>query len=377
MRLTVVVPVFNEEKNIDECITSILNQSKKDIDVIIIDDGSTDMTGAICDNYMAKDARIRVFHQANEGMIHARKRGVEESRTEYVTFIDADDFIDKDSFELADIYMEKGIDLICFGYKSYKDGVISERDIYVKEGYYTRKEIISTIYPNMIWDEKYCREGVNVSLWNKVMKRELLLQCYETLNECYFDFCEDRAVVYQLMKIIKDMQVSNYGYYYHRNRADSNFPKYMTDERFFEKLFEYYKIMKTVFSGEPKFLKQLDLSYISLVSLRSKIYGKTLSLAKYLFPFDKIQQNEMVAIYGAGEVGRCYVEQIERLSYCKLKYWVDVRAENLNDRRIEPIQVLNANDYDHVIIANSSQKTINNIKNDLIGIGVRADKIVF
>ena len=104
MFFSIIVPVYNAEKYLSECIESILGQSFDDYELILIDDGSKDISKDICDEYARKDSRIKVIHKNNEGVSITRQRGVEFSRGEYLCFADADDKLDKhclESFYLA------------------------------------------------------------------------------------------------------------------------------------------------------------------------------------------------------------------------------------------------------------------------------------
>ena len=91
--ISVIVPVYNTEKYLDECIQSILNQSFTDFELLLIDDGSTDRSGAICDQYAAKDERVRVFHTENGGVSSARNVGLDEAKGEWIAFVDSDDWV--------------------------------------------------------------------------------------------------------------------------------------------------------------------------------------------------------------------------------------------------------------------------------------------
>ena len=91
--ISVVVPVYNVEKYIDKCINSIINQTYKNLEIILVDDGSPDNCGNICDEYAKKDNRIIVIHKENGGLSDARNTGIEVSKGKYITFIDSDDYI--------------------------------------------------------------------------------------------------------------------------------------------------------------------------------------------------------------------------------------------------------------------------------------------
>ena len=96
--LTAIVPCYNVEKYADKCITSIVSQTYTHLEILLIDDGSTDNTGTVCDEWQNRDPRIRVIHKQNEGLAYARKTGIENSTAEYVTFLDADDWIDENMY---------------------------------------------------------------------------------------------------------------------------------------------------------------------------------------------------------------------------------------------------------------------------------------
>ena len=89
--VSVIVPIYNVEKYLDRCISSIINQTYKNLEIILVDDGSTDKSGAICDNYKIKDCRIKVIHKQNGGLGYARNSGLDVATGQYVTFIDGDD----------------------------------------------------------------------------------------------------------------------------------------------------------------------------------------------------------------------------------------------------------------------------------------------
>ena len=94
-KISVIVPVYNTEKYLRRCIDSVLAQTYQDFELLLIDDGSKDSSGAICDEYAAKDARVRVFHKENGGVSSARNLGLDNARGEWVTFVDSDDYIEK------------------------------------------------------------------------------------------------------------------------------------------------------------------------------------------------------------------------------------------------------------------------------------------
>ena len=99
-KVSIIVPVYNEEKHLRRCIDSVLSQTCSELELLLIDDGSTDSSGTICDDYANKDSRVRVFHKENGGVSKARNLGIAKARTEWIMFLDSDDYLIKDAVEV-------------------------------------------------------------------------------------------------------------------------------------------------------------------------------------------------------------------------------------------------------------------------------------
>ncbi|MGN0556023.1 MAG: glycosyltransferase family 2 protein [Candidatus Fimenecus sp.] len=117
-KVSVIVPVYNVATYLPKCVESIQNQTERDIEILLVDDGSTDDSGAICDAYAQKDARIKVFHQENGGLSAARNTGIKAATADLLVFIDSDDYVDADLIEVAyKKSVETGADIIAYGYQ--------------------------------------------------------------------------------------------------------------------------------------------------------------------------------------------------------------------------------------------------------------------
>ena len=112
--ISVIVPVYNAEKVLYMCVTSILNQSYSDFEILLINDGSSDSSGDLCEQFSVQDCRIRAFHQVNGGVSSARNKGLSEARGKYLCFIDSDDWVDSDFFSLIIKYL-RSYDMVFFG----------------------------------------------------------------------------------------------------------------------------------------------------------------------------------------------------------------------------------------------------------------------
>ena len=120
--VSVIVPVYKAEKYLRKCVDSILTQTFRDFEVILVDDGSPDRSGAICDEYARKDPRVRVFHKENGGVSSARNKGIDEARGGWLVFIDSDDWITVDYLEGLAAHAKEGALYVCKGYYSNPKG---------------------------------------------------------------------------------------------------------------------------------------------------------------------------------------------------------------------------------------------------------------
>ena len=120
-KISIIVPIYNTEKYLHRCIDSILAQSFSRFELLLINDGSQDNSGKICDDYAAKDSRVRVFHKENGGVSSARNLGLDNARGEWITFVDSDDFVYENYLENFDVFTNKDYDLINQGLKIDKN----------------------------------------------------------------------------------------------------------------------------------------------------------------------------------------------------------------------------------------------------------------
>lgn len=173
--ISIIVPVYNVEKYLKKCIESIINQTYRNLEIILVDDGSPDKCPEICDSYAQKDSRIKVIHKKNEGLINARKSGLEIAQGEYIGFVDGDDWIEPEMYELFALQAEKySPDMVLsdFYYDNGKELSNSEQ-LFDRE-YYDKDDLKKFIYPKMLFSGTYYKFGVNPCCWSKIYKKELI-----------------------------------------------------------------------------------------------------------------------------------------------------------------------------------------------------------
>ncbi len=213
-RIGVIVPVYKTEKYVAECIESILAQTYTNFRLILVDDGSPDNAGEICDEYAKKDSRITVIHQENAGVTRARAAGVEAANDcEWITFVDSDDTIPNNAFSLYNINLTYA-DCI-YGNITVFHKDLHQEELYKTSGLIATSNIISSI---LKFERKFSWE-----LWGKLFKKELL--CKELLDvDKNIKVYEDYIIILRILKRVKKVNIINnitYNYIYRENSATS------------------------------------------------------------------------------------------------------------------------------------------------------------
>ncbi len=276
--VTVIVPIYNTEAFLPKCIDSLLAQTHKKLEILLIDDGSPDGCGRICDEYAAKDDRITVFHQENSGQAGARNFALSVATGDYISFVDSDDWIAPDTYKVMLQSIEKNAcDIAACGRFSVKDGQISESRAFKME----KETVMST-------EEAIGRfltyQGLDCSPCDKLFKRELLTGL--TFPMGYI--CEDAPFVYRAIKRAKKIVHCAKPLYYVLIRSGST-----SRSAFNKKSLGLYYNFKTVWEEStedfPTFRPECDYLYLkNLLVLAARI-----AMAKGKIPDRKIINDEI------------------------------------------------------------------------------------
>lgn len=174
-KISIIVPVYNVEENIDSCIKSIINQTYKNLEVLLIDDGSTDSSGMVCDEYAKKDNRIKVIHKTNEGVSATRNLGIKISTGDFIAFIDSDDLLENNYCEtLYNVISMTKSDVAVCAYKVLKD---KNRIIYDMTNETNLKQNEIVVYENKdIIKEILKQKTIKNFIWNKLYKKSFLCE---------------------------------------------------------------------------------------------------------------------------------------------------------------------------------------------------------
>lgn len=380
--ISVIVPVYNVEAYLKKCLDSLREQTYKNLEIILIDDGSTDASGSICDEYVGKDSRFCVIHQENRGVLAARNAGIERAKGSFIGFVDSDDWIARDTYEKLyhRLIAEQG-EIIIYQKNLYDeelDSCYAESGI-LDEGEYQGKKL-EKIWENIFFSQDYSQEGISLNLSDKLIKRELILQNYE-LVDTRLHYFEDIALGLLCMLQADKILISNEAFYYYRQRKNSLCHR--VDSLYLEQINIFYRVVYQEVSAHSEEILTRLRAYIAERAIYGINYMMGLNLRQgipfYLPPFEEISLTDRIALYGAGDIGKLYYRMFQIARKGQVVLWVDRRYEQMRSAGmpVEGVETLKCGNFDKLLIAVKFKNSAEAIKRDLIQMGIPADKIVW
>lgn len=277
--ISIIVPVYNVEKYIKNCLDSIINQTYKDLEIILVDDGSTDNSGVICDEYASTDNRIKVIHKENGGQSSARNLGIKSANGEFIGFVDSDDTIELEMFELLYNAIQ-GTDIAICGHNVVYDNC-------KKTNSNSEEKFLNE---ESLWEQIFGK--LNNAVWNKLFKREYLENIKFDLN-----FAHGEDLLFNIMYL----------------------KKAKTGMLVDKPMYNYYKRGDSITTGKftRRKLKEIE-SKDEALRLVSEIYPRMIPIAeKYCF---RARMNISRKIYKIKEENDYKLEIDEYRNYIKNNY---------------------------------------------------------
>ncbi len=219
--ISIIVPVYNVEAYLDRCVESLTCQTCQDLEILLIDDGSTDQSGTICDQWQKRDDRIRVLHQKNSGVSEARNAGLQMAKGEYLFFVDADDWLERDCLLEMLLHMEEETDFVSCDFRTVEEEgcmhpVYTYPDIYGKidRSQGIRDYYESKLYTKTIWGKLYRRD-----LWKRVKFPKLA-------------YSEDTYAMFEILEKTQNIYLMDQKYYDYLQRAGG--ASHREDQKYYE-----------------------------------------------------------------------------------------------------------------------------------------------
>lgn len=265
--ISVIIPVYNVKAYLENCINSVINQTYKKIEIIIVDDGSTDGSSQLCDQLAKKDSRIKVFHKKNGGLSDARNYGIDKAIGNFITFIDSDDVVSENLIaHLFSLSKRNNADIsICNPIHIFTNKIQQNYD-------FQDPTKIRVLTPTQALNLMFYQNDFLVSAWGKLYRKSLFKDIKFPVGMLF----EDIAIMYKLFFSSNKLVYSNAKYYGYFHRENS-----ITTQSFSEKDFDILKICKSLDSFSKKHPELKDSIRCYIVNANFRIYLNAPKVDKY------------------------------------------------------------------------------------------------
>lgn len=369
-KVSVIVPVYNIENYLRECLDSLINQTLKDIEIICVDDGSPDACGDILDYYAAKDKRLRVIHKENGGVTLARKCGIKIATGEFITCVDSDDWIEPDMIEKLYLKVVKHSADICICGHFEETGDSTKKVFHgFDSGVYDKNRLLNDVYPRMIVKEEFFEWGIFPSLWAKLFKREFVEKYYLNLDERIM-LGEDAASVYPSLLNANSICIIDECLYHYRQYPTSTIKK-TVNPKMKEQFCVLYNSVNDVLKKDSyiyDLTEQWRDFVLFLMYPRAYQFCDDIAKLDYIFPFKNVKKGSQIIIYGMGTFGQQLYFALQKLNVCDIVACADRNYVELAKQGIQVVapEKIENYEYDAIVIACTYAKTTESIYNDLI-----------
>ena len=360
--ISVIVPIYNVKDYLIPCIESIINQIFTDLEIILVDDGSTDGCSEICDKYQEIDSRILVIHKENEGLVSARKAGLKAAHGSYIAYVDGDDWIEPIMYE--HMYQElcrQDADIVMCG--RYEDTGKISREVFhgIPEGRYGKEELINYVYPQMIVGDDFFEWMIFPGLWDKLFRRKCV-EMFQYMVDNRITMGEDAACTYPCLLNADSIYIIHQCLYHYRQTTSSMVKKVQSNEIEQERFQILYQSVNKCFeqyAGIFDVREQWKKYVLFLMLPRADTLYKDFENLEYLFPFYQVKKGSSIILYGAGTYGQRLYQYLKKSRFCSVSAWVDRNYIQLSEMGLEVVNplVIPQKKCNVIVIANTYKKS--------------------
>lgn len=371
--ISVIVPVYNRMEYLEKCIESILKQTYRDLEIILVDDGSMYLCGKACDECADKDKRIKVIHKENGGLVSARKEGIKEAQGDYITYVDSDDWIEPFYYEkMISVQKASGADIVSSGH-FHDIGMESRRvNDNFPTGMYTKEQLL----PALLYVGRFFEFGLQPHLVTKLFKKEILTKA-QMLVDSHIVIGEDAAVVYPSVLEAEKIYISDIcGYHYVQHPNSMGKQEFENKTNIFNLLLAH---LENVFR-EKNVWEIMEPQMWQYRKYLLFMHQMSFFDEQVLVPYGGVWSGSRVIIYGAGVLGQKMQRYLSGKKEVNIVLWVDQKYEDYQKMGLavcDPEEILNAGDYDFILIANTVQCTAEKIRQYLLDKGIDNKKILW
>ncbi len=376
--ISVIIPIYNAEKYLRQCLESVINQTYKQLEIILVNDGSTDGSLSVCYEYQKKDSRIIIISQQNEGAFKARKNAIKIANGKYVAFVDGDDWIDQNMYyDLLKIMKENDTLMVESGIIDVNGKNERKKIAKIEEGHYKGEEFVNKILPYMLYDGIFFESLIPATLWNKLFITDIVRKLFNIIQDGG-KMANDTVITYPYLVNNNDIYVTHNCYYHYRVVNGSITRNNYSD--IIDKVNVHIDVMKKFFL-ESKYKDELMTQlYMHKMRMYAWFCPEVFDLIsnKLLSIYGGIKKDEKVVIYGAGKSGVKAYSYVYKYMKNNIVAWVDGNYEFLSkeiDENIKNPTEINYKKVDKVIITVLNADSVASIKRMLKDNGVDEYKI--
>lgn len=343
IKISVIIPVYNVEPYIKRCLDSIITQTYKNLEIILVDDGSTDKSGKICDEYASIDSRIKVIHKKNGGIVSARKCGVLNATGEYITDVDSDDWIEINAYAyIVEKLNQYNPDMLVLGYqKEYRNGFTQKYKQKIQNGMYQGARIRNEFEQSVRETIFFCNP-IDMILCNKVIRTELR-KIHQTTAPDIVNRGEDDAVVFPCLLDSGSVYVDSKCFYHYCVRESSALWNDKNED------YQHFLVLSNhlikIYSNikNRNIIKQdyllYQLFYQLMLCNPERLINKSTCM---IYP--QIKSYDNIIVYGKGVFANRLIKRINELHFCNI-------IDNIDKLDIDKIRSINADSYNFIVIA--------------------------
>lgn len=369
--VSVIIPIYNVDTYLAQCIESICRQSFPDLEIILVDDGSTDGSGVICDSYAEKDVRIRVIHKQNGGLVSARKAGLSVAAGDYILCVDGDDWIEPDMVSrMLNVILRENADIVLCGF--FENAGSTERIVRhgVLPGRYDKAAMTEGIYSDM-FGGGFFEWRILPHVWGKLFRRNCLLEPQLGVDD-RVTMGEDVVCVYRCILGADSIFIMDEPLYHYRQSGNSMIKKIGNRKRERETYRLLYQSMQTVFAEwfpTYNLQEQIKRYMLFLMVPRAEALYEGFGELDWLFPFPQVKRGMRIVLYCAGTYGQRLYRYLTDSGFCQVAAWVDRNWQELRSMGLavdEPSVIADV-EYDAIVIANIFEPSRSLLYKELAG----------
>lgn len=353
--ISVVVPIYNLDAYLYQCVSSIVEQTYKNLEIILVDDGSTDNALEICEFFRKSDARIRVIAKPNGGLVTARKAGLSAATGKYVFYVDGDDWINAECIEqYYKLAGEYDIDIVIGDYRrEFLGNFVTIRNS-IKPGFYNRSRIEREILPCMISQGAFFNHGLKTYSWGKLYKRSTILSLQNQVPDEIM-IAEDAALIYPAVYNSNAIYISDITLCNYRQRPNSILKSINFDDQEIGRIATAFQYLATALDSKHtqySFEQQLQAYFAAIVTIRTGGFLGSVDLYEKFKVFGEIPAGARLALYNSGSFGQHAYKHLLHNGIFTLAGWFDkdYRENNILNMQVSNPAELHRYAFDALII---------------------------